>query len=133
MPAGRDINFKVAAILFSGSTFRNGDWLRETLSAVFSVSSNTASPVLLAKSARTMVALSVREVAGLVERERKYSAPPIAAATSITPAGTKPFRSSLPATATFTALDDPAGACAAVEPDAGNGDWEIVGCVTPAP
>ena len=43
----------------SESTFRNGDCRRETLSAVFSVSSNTASPVLLAKSARTMVSFSV--------------------------------------------------------------------------
>ena len=28
VPAGRDINFKVAATLLSESTFRNGDWLQ---------------------------------------------------------------------------------------------------------
>ena len=43
----------------SGSTFRKGDCRREMLSAVFSVSSKIASPVLLAKSARTIVSLSV--------------------------------------------------------------------------
>jgi len=59
---GRAINFKVAAVLFSGSTFRNGDWFKETLSAVLSVSSNTASPVLLAKSARVTVSFSVRRL-----------------------------------------------------------------------
>jgi hypothetical protein len=32
--AGRVISFSVAATLLSESTFRNGDWLRETLSAV---------------------------------------------------------------------------------------------------
>src|SRR5208282_4539454 len=33
VPAGRDIICKVAATLFYGSTLRNGDWLRATLSA----------------------------------------------------------------------------------------------------
>ena len=41
------------------------------------MSSNTASPVLLAKSARTMVSFSVRRLRGLVraviERSRDYS------------------------------------------------------------
>ncbi len=67
--AGRVINFNVAATLFSESTFRNGDWFRETLSAVFSVSSKTGSPVSLLKSARTMVSFSVRRC--VVWRERK--------------------------------------------------------------
>jgi hypothetical protein len=31
--AGRVISCRVTATLLSGSTFRNGDWLRETLSA----------------------------------------------------------------------------------------------------
>jgi hypothetical protein len=75
--AGRDINFKVAATLFSGSTFRNGDWLRATLSAVFSVSSKTASPVLLAKSNENdgvLIRQAVCGVAGAeVERSRDCS------------------------------------------------------------
>ena len=58
---------KVLATSLSGSTFRKGDCRRETLSAVFSVSSNTASPVLLSKSERTMVSFSVNAVA---RRER---------------------------------------------------------------
>ena len=79
VPVGRDIIFKVVATLFSESTFRNGDWFRATLSAVLRVSSNTASPVLLAKSARTIVSFSVSAVAGLrrvraeVERSRDYN------------------------------------------------------------
>jgi len=48
---------------------QNGDWLRATPSACLSVSSNTASPVLLAKSASTMVSFSVRRC--VVWRERK--------------------------------------------------------------
>jgi hypothetical protein len=63
------MSFNVAATLFSESTFRNGDWFRETPSAVLSVSSNTGSPVLLAKSARTMVSLSVRPCVACRERK----------------------------------------------------------------
>ncbi len=59
MPTGRVICCNVLATSLSESTFKKGDCRRETLSAVFSVSSNTASPVLLAKSARTMVSFSV--------------------------------------------------------------------------
>ena len=59
VPAGRVISCKVFATSLSESTFRKGDCRRETLSAVFSVSSKIASPVLLAKSARTIVSFSV--------------------------------------------------------------------------
>src|SRR5208282_421106 len=46
---GRVISCNVLATLLSESTFRNGDWFRETSSAVLSVSSKTGSPVLLSK------------------------------------------------------------------------------------
>jgi hypothetical protein len=48
---------------------------------------------------------------------------------SITAAGTKTFKSFLPATgtsATFTALDDADGASAGEEPDAGDVGWATV-------
>ncbi len=57
--AGRAINLSVARILLSGRRFRNGDWLSETCSAVFSVSSKTGSPVELLNSAITRVSFSV--------------------------------------------------------------------------
>jgi len=60
---GRVISFNVAATLSSASTFRKGDWFKETLSAVLSVSSKTGSPVLLLKSAIITVSLSVRGLA----------------------------------------------------------------------
>ena len=56
---GRVISFNVATTLLSETTFRNGDWFRETASGVFSGSSKTGSPVLLVKPARTIVSLSV--------------------------------------------------------------------------
>src|ERR1035438_2331985 len=67
--AGRVISCKVFATSPSESTFKKGDCRKETLSAVFSVSSNTGSPVLLAKSARTMESFSVKRC--VAWRERK--------------------------------------------------------------
>jgi hypothetical protein len=56
--AGRVISCKVIETSLLESRLRKGDCRREMLRPVFSVSSNIASPVLLAKSARTMVSLS---------------------------------------------------------------------------
>ena len=64
----RPIRRSVAVTFRSERMFRNGDCPRSTASACFSVSSNTGSPVLLAKSASTMLSFSV---SGFTERERK--------------------------------------------------------------
>jgi hypothetical protein len=121
VPAGRDINFKVAATLLSGSTFRNGDWLSATLSACLRVSSKIASPVVLEKSVRTMVSFSVNVAAG---RGRKWKTPATNAAITRTAAGTKIFQSFLPSvtgtSATLAAANDPA---AGTETDEGMGCW----------
>ena len=57
--AGRVINCKFFATSLSESTLRKGDCRKETLSPVFSVSSKTGSCVVLVKSERAMVSLSV--------------------------------------------------------------------------
>src|SRR5258706_16393405 len=54
--------------------FRNGDWPNCTGRASFSVPSNTASPVVLRKSASTMVSLSVSGTArGLLKYQNNIS------------------------------------------------------------
>ena len=68
-PAGRPISFNVSFTLRSETRARKGDCSSCTESPCFSVSSNTLSPVLLSKSERTMVSLSVRRA--VAWRERK--------------------------------------------------------------
>src|ERR1700675_372794 len=65
----------------SGSTFRYGDCSNCTASACFRVPSNTASPVVLTKSARTIESLSVNFV---LECDRQYN--PALMSTTITAA-----------------------------------------------
>jgi hypothetical protein len=55
MSAAWAICCRIFATSLSESTFRKGDWRREMLSAVLSVSSKTESPVLFSKSARDFV------------------------------------------------------------------------------
>lgn len=56
--AGRPICFDMALTLSLESTFRKGDSVRATFSAIFSVLSNSGSPVLFVNSARSTVSAS---------------------------------------------------------------------------
>src|SRR5579872_149854 len=68
---------------------RNGDWARLTLSACFSVSSKTGSPVEFVKSARTTLSRSVSRAAC---RERQYKKPVAAIAITISDATSIHFK-----------------------------------------
>src|SRR6516162_5846236 len=71
--------------------FKNGDWRRPIVRACRKVSSNTASPVVLVKSAMTIVSLSV----SFADRwERQYK-PPAAKSTNAVAAERTPFQGTL--------------------------------------
>src|SRR5580704_9795113 len=57
---GSPICFDMALTLSLESTFRKGDSVRATFCAIFSVLSNSGSPVSFVKSARSIVSASVR-------------------------------------------------------------------------
>ena len=84
----RPIRRSVADTLRSERIFRNGDWSRSTASACFSASSNTASPVLFSKSARTTVSFSDSAVARRPFNQRT----PAATSATATAAGTSSFQ-----------------------------------------
>src|SRR5215469_7158352 len=101
---------------------RKGDCPSCTASACFKASSKTGSPVLLTKSANTIVSFSVSGVPG---RKRKYRALPISPATITRAAGTRIFHHLLlrcggPST-TLTAPDEAGPATADEEPGTAGG------------
>ena len=77
--AGLAISLSVARVLASDRMFRNGDCPSCAEIACFKVSSKTASPVVLLKSASTTVSCSVR-IGGRCERQ--YNPPATMAATN---------------------------------------------------
>ena len=89
----RPIKASVVWTRAGGTTRKNGDWSRSTASACFNVPSNTASPVVLANSARTTVSFSVSLAAFA---GRKYIPAAMSATTIPIAAGTttrqRPFR-----------------------------------------
>src|SRR5438132_3861810 len=58
-PGARPISFRVSRTIWSGRRLRKGDWESCAERPCFRVSSNTGSPVMLVKSARTMESFSV--------------------------------------------------------------------------
>src|SRR5438874_10494955 len=58
-PGARPISFRVSRTIWSGRRLRKGDWESCAERPCFRVSSNTGSPVVLVKSARTMESFSV--------------------------------------------------------------------------
>ena len=85
---GRFMYFSVSRTFGSGTIFRKGDWSRSTARASLSVPSKTLSPVVLVKSANTILSCSV----SLAEwRERQYR-PPATKATTRRAAGANIFQ-----------------------------------------
>src|SRR5712692_10670858 len=115
---GRPMKRRASRTRDSGNRFRYGDCSSCTASACFKVPSNTASPVVLAKSARTTVSFSV---SALARRVRKNKPPPITAAINTAAAIAGGFHDLIGTAgvvplAGITVADEPA-ATAATEPD----------------
>src|ERR1700745_239104 len=119
--AGLPINRRVSWTFCAGRTLRKGDCDSCTDRACFKASSKTASPVVLVKSARTIVSFSVSTGAGA--RERRYR-PPTNPAMSSSAIGTTTFHNFLNlllgcegASAALTAPEDADAATVGEEPD----------------
>lgn len=111
----RPMKVRVVWTRAGGTTRKKGDWSRSTASACFKVPSNTGSPVVFAKSARTTVSFSVSVLAW---RERRNNPPPMrlaisAVATTIEIVHDLFWTARVGPVAGLTAPDEPAATAAA--------------------